>query len=363
MRKGTQRSSTVAGSTGQSSVATRSGFSRRRLLVGAGALGVATAALPLLRATPAMASNTGRAFFGSTQGVYWQIKNAVDANGSPIDIAIPVPNLNGVRIYDTQPTGNKTVVPTKSWPKGPTLVETIKGGTITTPYSGPIVFSIYPNPAEVADSTSQTYANLQTLIGNAPPNSYLAAWHEGLYLPHPDYITVASLLALHTALYKMCLKLNPTNVTYGAILATTETWDAVPDTLGFYGLDIYAPFGAGDGSGEDAIANEINNVLDPWIRNAENHYTSDPKSVWPGTAPNYPNVIICETNMPPDPNTGSTEYRGQWFEAVCTRMHTYGSDNIGVLTFWRDDGSLSGPWLPGDKPTEQAMNYITDSIF
>src|SRR6185437_9153372 len=129
-----------------------------------------------------------------------------------------------------KPKNQESVIPADSWPAGPNV-----------PSVGPIVYSIYPNPADVLEGTNpQVFFNIQSLIASAPPHSYLAAWHEGLSLAHPDYITAASLFELHAALNEMCLG---SNVTYGAILSTNDPWDSAPNNLGFYGLDVYANLG------------------------------------------------------------------------------------------------------------------------
>lgn len=57
-----------------------------------------------------------------------------------------------------------------------------------------------------------------------------------------------------------------------------------------------------------------------------------------------------------DPGTG-------WFESVCNRMHIYGTNSIGVLTFWNVNGQLSGGWDPTDTATISSLNYCADHIF
>jgi hypothetical protein len=291
-------------------------------------------------------------FFGSNQDVFLQIKYGLDDNGrqDPVDIH-SVPGLNGIRIYGTKPADQESILPPTSWPAGPTYVIS-NPRPYTIPYSGPIVYSIYPDPRQVLEPDSVALANINSLIASAPPNSYLNAWHEGLSLKHPDYITggqQGSLFALHTILNSACLG---TNVTYGAILSTTDPWDSVPDNLGFYGFDVYNNLGTGL------------TQLDGLINTAKSHFTCASSGTCPpGTVPGYPNVLIGETNMPPNATTGSTALRGPWFEDVCNRMKTYGTNAIGVLTFWKDGGNLGGPWLPFDTTTEDDMSNCADTIF
>ena len=60
--------------------------------------------------------------------------------------------------------------------------------------------------------------------------------------------------------------------------------------------------------------------------------------------------MIPECNYAPDCSlTDHPTLRGQWFEAVANRMRTYGTNSIGVLTFWHTNGKVSGPWDPTAK--------------
>jgi hypothetical protein len=337
MHKGTQMSETSAGPTGASSAAARSGISRRRFLGTAAAAGLAAGTLSILGAETVMATRPGGVpiFFGSIESFFNQIKYGLDDNGIPEPgLITPVLGLNGVRKYATKPQSEETILPPSQWPAGP-----------YAGYSGPIVYSIYPNPYDVLDTTKQAYSNVVSLIHSAPPNSYLNAWHEGLSLAHPTYINVDSLFLLHTALNELC---RGTNVTYGAILSTTDSWDSAPHDLGFYGLDVYNNLGTGL------------TQLDGMISTARLWFTGEPYGFPPGTVPDYPNLIVTETNMPYD--SDSPAARGQWFLDVCNRMKTYGTNAIGVLSYWHKvsktdpDPGLSGPWLPFDQKTEGAMN-------
>jgi hypothetical protein len=85
------------------------------------------------------------------------------------------------------------------------------------------------------------------------------------------------------------------------------------------------------------------------------------------TKAGYPKLLIPECNYAPDCSLqDDPELRGQWFEAVAGRMHEYGANSIGVLSFWNPTGGLSGPWDPNAawyKSTVDDMNYITNTIF
>ena len=45
------------------------------------------------------------------------------------------------------------------------------------------------------------------------------------------------------------------------------------------------------------------------------------------TGKRYPKLLVAETNTPHE------KQRPEWFTAVCTRMHRYGSNSVGVLTY------------------------------
>ena len=112
-------------------------------------------------------------------------------------------------------------------------------------------------------------------------------------------------------------------------------WDSVPDDLGFYGID---PYGHRD-------IDTYMCFLDTFITNAKIKAASG-----------YPKIIVAETS-----NNDTDDNRVLWFQRVAERMHTYGANAVGILTFWKDDGSLSGPW-DGDLNIISGMNDIIDNI-
>jgi hypothetical protein len=150
---------------------------------------------------------------------------------------------------------------------------------------------------------------------------------------------------LHAGLRRLTNETNATygtNVQYGSVFfAAAEDatltgfpdnsplFHSVPDDMDFYGVDVYGHVGLPRGLCR----------LDTFIDQAK------PKD----TKNNYPKLLIAETNTPvsstyPDaaPRTGGVGTG--WYQSVCARMNIYGTNSIGVLTYWKDGGGFSGAW-------------------
>lgn len=301
----------------------RSGVSRRTLIGAAGVLGIAATASRVLPAEAATAAAPAAQFLGSNAKVFTDIRYGEKISG----VRYPgVPGLRGVRIYGLQPDGpgKETDRIAKAWPAPPVAT------------AGPIVYSVYPVPEHVFNG--DLHDALKNLIASAPPDSYLTTWHEALSLPYPPYITSASMYKLHAHMNAMTAG---TTVRYGSIFGGGDLvtlFKSVPPDLGFYGLDLYGNEGI-----EKGLAR-----LEQFISLAK------PKDT---KTPGYPRLVIPECNTP------EKAQRPDWFKGVCRRMHTYGADSIGVLTFWNPAGPLSGPWDPKDTKTIAAMNDVINSIF
>lgn len=304
-----------------------SGLSRRGLIGVAGAVGITAAlrALPAAAATGLASAPAGhRSFLGSDHDVFKEIKYGQTING----VKYPgVPGLSGVRVYAAKPTGPHMMVDhiAKKWPEPP------------VPGAGPIVYSIYPVPQHVLDG-SLDHA-LKQLIDTAPPGSYLTTWHEALSLKFPRYITSEHMYQLHARMNTLA---RGTHVTYGSIFGggdLAHLFRSVPPDLGFYGLDLYL-------DAKERIGQAMDR-LEQFIAMAKKKDTRH----------HYPKLMI------PECNTHVEARRPEWFTTVCQRMHGYGSHSVGVLTFWHKHGPLSGPWLPKDRKTIDAMAAITDHIF
>jgi hypothetical protein len=319
-----------------------SGITRRTFIRVASALGAASALGVVSAASRALpASAESRNFLGSNLNIFQTIRSAV-------------PGLYGIRLYGESPTLNSDGTWTdhvrSTWP------QPIPPGS-TTPIAnpGPIMYSIYPDILHVLDGSLND--TLKSLIASAPPNSYLNCWHEALSLNYNQFpwVTSDNMYQLHC---RMNTLVQGSNVTYGSIFGG---WDAdlptlfksVPPNLGFYGQDLYATSGSDCSSGITAGMKH----LEDFITGAK---AKD-------TIAGYPKLLIPECNYAPDCSlTDDPTLRGEWLEAVANRMHEYGSNSIGVLTFWKADGPLSGPWdptAPWYQSTVNDMNYITNNIF
>jgi hypothetical protein len=301
------------------SVPAASGLSRRTFIAAAGAVGIAATAF---RAMPARAAS-GTQFLGSNRDIFADIRTGETVGG----VTYPgVSGLSGVRIYGAKPDGTnqETDHIPATWPSPPVS------------NAGPIVLSIYPVPEHVLDGS--LFDTLGDLMASAPPGSYLTTWHEALSLPYPSYITSDSMYQLHARMNTIA---QGTNVTYGSIFGGGDLatlFESVPPNLGFYGLDLYGNLGISAGMAR----------LEDFITRARAKDT---------ITPGYPKLVIPECNTP------KKSERPDWFTSVCTRMHQYGSNSIGVLTFWNPTGPLSGPWDPTDRNTIGAMNNIIGNIF
>lgn len=345
---------------GARSLPDTSGASRRtflRMAGTAGALGLAGAAI---RARPARAAVATHNFLGSYEGV----------RGVPNQwfnqIHAVVPGLSGFRQYDNKPVGTFPQLHNNlatTWPAPP-----------YPRYVGPSVFSIYPLPESLGIGGPVdpfTEAQINYLIASAPPDSYLSAWHEFGSIDYSGFgVNAGNLRALHGVLNLAC---KGSNVTYGPILFAPATqdydrlvsaFDSCPPDMGFYGVDVYG--NRGTCAGLQQLENFINlaKPLD-------------------AITPNYPKLLIAETNtpltpppctpepscqVPPAPRSGGIGVG--WYETICARMHNYGANSIGVLTYWNENGQLSGPWDPGpttstdpDGTTVTALTNCIDKIF
>lgn len=308
--------------------------SRRAFLRGASALGLAVAAFPAvseLSAVPAVAATPTAQFLGSDQGVFKEIRSGETVKG----VKYPgVPGLSGVRIYGLKPTGknSETSHIAASWPQATPPPEPAN--------PGPIVYSIYPVPADVMSGKGPVYAAVTHLIRTAPAGSYLTCWHEALSLKYPKYITSNTMYQLHARMNTLTRQLNP-GLTYGAIFGggdLTTLLHSVPPNLGYYGLDLYGNKGIDAGISR----------LDTFITLARKKDT---------VTPGYPRIMLPECNSP------INSQRPDWFKEVAKRMKEYGSNSAGILTFWNGPGNIGANWNPTDKATIAAMNYVIQHVF
>ena len=105
-----------------------------------------------------------------------------------------------------------------------------------------VTLSIRPMPADLL--AGRLDEQLTAFIAAAPPGVKLSAWHEASNLPgYPDYVTAASMSAVHAHMRDLC---RGSNVRYGSIICAvpSATKDWMGTNLDWYGLDIY-DFGEG----------------------------------------------------------------------------------------------------------------------
>ena len=69
------------------------------------------------------------------------------------------------------------------------------------------------------------------------------------------------------------------------------------------------------------------------------------------TGRDAPEIDICETNSP------RIKHRAEWFELLFEWMAENGGERI--QTFFNPTGPLSGPWLPDDETTIDALRSLT----
>jgi hypothetical protein len=67
-----------------------------------------------------------------------------------------------------------------------------------------------------------------------------------------------------------------------------------------------------------------------------------------------PDIDICETNSP------RPRYRAEWFTLLAQWMSDHGGGYL--ETFWNPNGPLSGPWLPDDARTIEALRTIAANL-
>ncbi|HUD38812.1 MAG TPA: hypothetical protein VMR14_18070 [Streptosporangiaceae bacterium] len=186
---------------------------------------------------------------------------------------------------------------------------------------------------------------LKTLIAMAPPGVRLSTWHEASNLAgYPGYLNAATMTAVHEHMQELC---RGSNVGYGSIICAvpsqTKPW--MGTGLDWYGLDVY-DFGGGQfrnwwngGISKAKLFARLDDMLDT-CRELSGH--------------DSPEIDICETNSP------RPQYRAAWFALLAEWMSANGGRYM--ETFWNPSGPLSGPWLPDDERTIDALRSIAATL-
>lgn len=249
---------------------------------------------------------------------------------SDIQCVIDVPNSNVYRqhLYQHDSQG-KWVWPPINGPIPATWPQPIAGNSSVVGF-----YTLYPHPDSLL--AGKLDASIKTLVKSAPPKSMLTAYAEadgdaaagGQFAPLG--LTPAKLQAVHARMHALCAN---AHVRYGSVtcgyIASSLGWSA--PGLDFYGLDIYEPCPPG-----------IMNALNEWRENVT-AFQPDPL------------LCIAETN------TSTPARRPFWFSAIFGWLKAYdqtGGRVPAMCTYWNPGGPLSGPWLPGDEATIEALTSI-----
>lgn len=197
--------------------------------------------------------------------------------------------------------------------------------------------SIQPPVQQLLNGSLDT--DIRRFISAAPKGSMLGIWHEAEGQHYPG-ITASVKKEMDT---RMLALTRGSNVSYGCFncgaLATNVTWDI--KGLDFYGLDIY-----------DAVSFEIGyaGMLDRFLWNVS--------SVQPN-----PMIAVTECNSHDSsrrPYAFATMYG--WLRRHCWEPG-FAERNTAMLTYWNPGGGLSGPWLPNDTATVQALQAIVTDAY
>jgi hypothetical protein len=203
-----------------------------------------------------------------------------------------------------------------------------------------VMLSIRPVPDDLL--AGRLDEQLKALIATAPPGVKLSAWHEASNLAsYPDYIrSDRGMSAVHEYMQELC---RGSDVRYGSIIcavpSSVKSW--MGEGLDWYGLDVY-DFGGGQfrnwwnsGISKTKLFARLDNMLGT-CRQLSGR--------------DAPDIDICETNSP------RPRFRADWFALLGEWMTANGG---GCLeTFWNPTGPLSGPWLPDDSKTIEALRSI-----
>ncbi len=202
-----------------------------------------------------------------------------------------------------------------------------------------VTLSLRPVPEDLL--AGRLDEQLRSYIASAPPGVKLTAWHEASNLPgYPDFVNAANMTAVHAYMMDLC---RGSNVRYGSIICAvpSQTKDWMGTGLDWYGLDIY-DFGEGQfrnwhgGISESKLFARLDDMRET-CRELSGQ--------------DSPEIDICETNSP------RPGHRAEWFTMLSEWLHANGGERL--QSFWNPTGSLSGPWLPDDAQTIDALRKVS----
>jgi hypothetical protein len=204
-----------------------------------------------------------------------------------------------------------------------------------------VTLSIRPVPADLL--AGRLDEQLRPLIASAPARAKLSAWHEASNLgTYPDYVTADAMSAVHEYMQDLC---RGSNVRYGSIICAvpSATKDWMGTNLDWYGLDVYD-------FGEGQFREWTGGLSRPKLFARLDDMRETCREL---TGRDAPEIDICETNSP------RTRHRAEWFSLLAEWLDA----NVGerLQGFWNPTGSLSGPWLPDDAQTTEALRSLASA--
>jgi hypothetical protein len=181
---------------------------------------------------------------------------------------------------------------------------------------------------------------IKALLAVAPAKAELTVWHEAGMLHYPEYITPAAVRQMHVRMHRLCA---PTPVRYGCIIAgfpaTMQDWIPKPGhPMDWYGIDVYMTphMTKPDGT---VYRERLDHALDSMLAIARAR-----------SGKRWPHISVPETNSP------HPSRRPEWFTAVAGWLARNGGQRM--MSFWKEDGPLSGPWLPDDTATIRTLSTL-----
>jgi hypothetical protein len=202
-----------------------------------------------------------------------------------------------------------------------------------------VTLSLRPVPEDLL--AGRLDEQLRSYIASAPPGVKLSAWHEASNLPgYPDFVNAANMSAVHAYMMDLC---RGSNVRYGSIICAvpSETKAWMGTGLDWYGLDIYD-------FGEGQFRNWHGGISDSKLFARLDDMRETCREL---SGQDSPEIDICETNSP------RPGHRGEWLTMLAEWLHGNGGERL--QTFWNPTGSLSGPWLPDDAQTIDALRKVS----
>jgi hypothetical protein len=185
---------------------------------------------------------------------------------------------------------------------------------------------------------------IRQLCSTAPPGAMLTTWHEAPSLPgYQDvtpWMTPTTMRRMHVHMHDLCAG---TGVMYGTVTIGPASaaclWiPGAAHPMDFYADDLYQFPSLSWPDGSIKVTAVLDRMNDFRLM------------VHAHTGVIRPRIVIAETNTP------HVEHRAEWFDLVGWHLARHGG--VRMLTFWRDDGPLSGPWLPDDTSVIGALTEL-----